>query len=164
MQGPENKLTGHIEQDFDEILGNMESFIRSGCSILLKLWKDYFLSNNEWLVNCHKIRVHSFLRNNGIPVPERIHKDGAEFVVMACVNRINVTGGVSLLYANPESPPLFGVTLMPGDAIVVNDRNVYHMVTPLQAESEEGYRDMIIMGFHKWSSNKYPSDWQNYIY
>jgi hypothetical protein len=49
---------------------------------------------------------------------------------------------------------------MPGDALLVDDREVFHMVSPLIAEEEGGYRDMIIMGFHLWSRGKYRADWR----
>jgi hypothetical protein len=57
-------------------------------------------------------------------------------------------------------PPVYGITLMPGDALLVDDREVFHMVSPLIAEEEGGYRDMIIMGFHLWSRGKYRADWR----
>lgn len=162
LQGPTNKLTGHVERDFEDIVVDMKPFIEMGYAAI-----DESLSlaehSDEWMVNLHMIRVHAHADFNGVPVPEGLHKDGADFVVMGCVARERVKGGVSQLHEKEDGPPVFGVTLMPGEAIVVNDREVFHMVTPLIAEDGNGYRDMLIMGFHNWSYGKYRGNWKEQI-
>jgi hypothetical protein len=162
LQGPSNKLTGHIERAFDDVLDDLKPYIENGLKTVDENWSlaDY---DNEWLVNCHQVRVHAKPQIKGVPVPEGIHKDGAEFVIMGCVAREGVKGGVSHIYEDDQLPPVYGVTLMPGDAIVVDDREVFHMVSPLIAENGHGYRDMILMGFHLWSHGKYKGNWRENI-
>jgi hypothetical protein len=162
LQGESNKLTGHIERDFQDLKIDMKPYIQNGFHLVDKSWSlDQY--ENEWMVNVHMVRVHAKPAVAGIPVPEGLHKDGADFVIMGCVARENVKGGISQIYESEDTPPVYGVTLMPGDALVVDDREVYHMVSPLIANNEHGYRDMILMGFHLWSHGKYKGDWRQNI-
>ncbi|MES2939165.1 MAG: 2OG-Fe dioxygenase family protein [Pseudomonadota bacterium] len=159
LQGRTNKLTGSIERDFSALEADMRAFIEAGFHAVDERWPlaGY---QNEWMVNLHTVRVHAEPAVRGVPVPEGVHKDGADFVVMGCVARQDVKGGISQVHENDDEPPVYGVTLMPGDALVVDDREVFHMVTPLIAQSGHGYRDMILMGFHLWSHGKYRGDWK----
>jgi hypothetical protein len=151
-----------VARRFDTVTDDLKSFIEQGFALVDQNWS---LSKyeTEWLIHCHEIRVHAMPDVKGIPVPEGIHKDGAEFVLMGCVAREGVKGGVSHVYDAEDGPPVFAVTLMPGQAILVADTEVYHMVSPLIAENGHGYRDVILMGFHKWSDGKYPADWRKHI-
>jgi hypothetical protein len=162
LQGETNKLTGHIERDFEDVSADMKPFVENGFRAIDENWSlaEY---PAEWMVNVHMVRVHAKPTVRGVPVPEGLHKDGADFVVMGCVARKNVKGGVSQIHEYDDAPPVYGVTLMPGDALVVDDREVFHMVTPLIAEEGEGHRDMILMGFHMWSHGKYRGDWKQQI-
>jgi hypothetical protein len=159
VQGQSNKLLGHVPRHFDTVEDDLRSYIEYGFNVVDQNWP---LSKyeSEWLIHCHQIRVHAMPAVTGIPVPEGIHKDGAEFVLMGCVAREGVKGGISHIYEDEGAPPIFGVTLMAGQAILVSDRDVYHMVSPVIAEKDEGYRDMILMGFHIWSDGKYKGNWR----
>ena len=162
LQGETNKLLGHVAREFHTVEDDLKPYIAHGFTLVDQNWSlsDY---DKEWLIHCHEIRVHAHSGVKGIPVPEGIHKDGAEFVLMGCVAREGVKGGISHIYDDQEMPPIFGVTLMAGEAILVSDRDVFHMVSPLIAENGQGYRDMILMGFHKWSDGKYKGDWRQNI-
>jgi hypothetical protein len=162
LQGETNKLTGHIRRPFHRVEVDLKPYITHGFAEVNKMWP---LSGygDEWLINCHQIRVHAAQAYEGIPVPEGVHKDGAEFVIMACVARDGVKGGISHIYEDENKPPVFGTTLMPGQAIMVNDKEVFHMVSPLIGVGSHGYRDMILMGFHLWSHGKYAGDWTKNI-
>lgn len=162
LQGPTNKLTGHVEREFDDIIIDMKPFIAMGLNAVDRNWSlaDY---PREWMVNLHMIRVHAQPDVHGVPVPEGLHKDGADFVIMGCVARENVKGGVSQLHESEDGPPVYGVTLMPGEAILVDDREVFHMVSPLITKDGAGYRDMLIMGLHMWSHGKYRGAWREQI-
>lgn len=162
LQGKTNKLTGHISREFEDVVDDLKPYIDNGLRVVDDNWplQDY---DNEWLVNCHQVRVHAQADVKGVVVPEGVHKDGAEFVIMGCVAREGVKGGISHIYEHEDMPPVYGVTLMPGDAIVVDDREVFHMVSPLIAESTSGYRDMILMGFHLWSHGKYRGNWKECV-
>ncbi len=162
LQGETNKLTGHIHRPFLSVEVDLKPYIKHGFVEVNKIWPltGY---GNEWLINCHQIRVHAAQTQEGIPVPEGIHKDGAEFVIMACVARERVKGGISHIYEDENQPPVYGVTLMPGQAVMVNDKEVFHMVSPLISVETHGYRDMILMGFHLWTHGKYKGDWRQSI-
>lgn len=165
LQGEFNKLTGHIERPMDSVLPetDMKPYIRWGFEQIDNRWP-LKGQEEEWLINTHLIRTHSKESIDGHPAPEGIHRDGVEFVVMGCVDKANITGGISHLYNKKHTDPIFGITLEPGEALVVDDRELMHMATPIHADEGEGYRDTILMGFHYWSREHYRADWKECIY
>lgn len=167
IQGESNKLTGHIARPIESSLPecDLRPYVKLGFEQIKEL-DDFESEPSAWLVNCHQVRTHSASTRDGIPVPEGVHKDGADFVIMGCVDKKGVTGGVSTIHESEDGPDVFKTTLEPGKALVVKDREVYHMVSPISSinEGESGYRDMILMGFHKWERDHYRFDWKDNIY
>lgn len=165
LQGKYNKLTGHIQRPIEPALPetDFKPYIRYGFKEIQSRWP-LEGHEGEWLVNCHLIRTHAYEGQNGHPAPEGSHRDGVEFVIMGCVQKQNIVGGVSHLYEGDNSTPIHGVTLEPGQALLVDDRELFHMVSPVLATAKEGFRDMILMGFHYWSRGHYRADWRESIY
>ncbi|GAA0499426.1 MULTISPECIES: 2OG-Fe dioxygenase family protein [Streptomyces] len=100
-------------------------------------------------INIHQHRIVATDRELGNPTPEGIHRDGVEHIVMMLVARKDITGGVSTLYDNAESPVLTHTLRNPGDYIFVDDRTSKHSVTPVQVApaAAEGHRDMFFLEF-----------------
>lgn len=100
-------------------------------------------------VNIHQHRIVTTGGELGNPTPEGIHRDGVNHIVMMLVARKNVTGGVSTLYDNAESPVLTHTLSSPGDYMFVDDRTSLHSVTPVRAapEAPAGHRDMFFLEF-----------------
>ncbi|WP_414470951.1 2OG-Fe dioxygenase family protein [Microvirga sp. M2] len=165
LQGETNKLTGHIERPIEPTLPttDMTKYIEYGFKSIEERWPLDGLEN-EWLVNCHLIRTHARGPQQGVPVPEGIHRDGVDFLIMGAVSRNGISGGVSHIYESPDQKPIFETTLMPGQAILVDDQKLYHMASSIVATDGEGHRDMILMGFHFWSRNHYRFDWRDHVY
>ena len=165
MQGQTNKLTGHIERPIESVNSDVDftPYILNGFKTIQKRWPLNDVEN-EWLTNCHQIRTHAYNPKEGIPVPEGIHRDGVEYIMMGCVSRVEIKGGVSHVHDTAVSPPIFETTLEPGEAIIIDDRELFHMATPILANEDYGYRDMILMGFHFWSRGHYRANWRDNIY
>ncbi len=165
LQGEWNKLTGHIERPIASALPETDftDYIKWGFESIQERWSQNGLEN-EFLVNCHLIRTHAFGDTAGVPVPEGVHQDGVNFLVMGSVSRKNITGGVSYVYETPDDDPICETTLNPGQAIIIDDTKLFHMASPIIAIDGEGYRDMILMGFHYWSRDHYRFDWKDNIY
>lgn len=100
-------------------------------------------------INIHQHRIVASDRELGNPTPEGIHRDGVEHVVMMLVVRNGVTGGVSTIYDNAESPVLTRTLAAPGDYIFLDDRTALHSVSPVRVvpSTSEGYRDMFFLEF-----------------
>lgn len=119
---------------------------------------------NEYLVNCHLIRTHAKDDIEGVPVPEGVHQDGVNFLIMGSVSRESINGGVSYVYEAKDADPIFETVLTPGEAIIIDDIQLFHMASPIVATDGEGHRDMILMGYHYWSRDHYRFDWTDNIY
>jgi hypothetical protein len=85
-------------------------------------------------------------------VREGAHQDGVQKLAIFCVDRVNVKGGISLLY-NMDRELQFAETLQPGDLLFVNDVEILHDTTPITrvATDRVGYRDIIIL---TWPSDR----------
>ncbi len=168
IQGKTNKLTGHIARPIESSLAECDfrSYIKASFKHVLEIANDTPDTESKWLVNCHQVRTHSSPTQHGIPVPEGVHKDGADYVVMGCVDKQSVSGGISTIHESEDGPAMFETTLEPGNALLIKDREIYHMVSPIESieKGATGYRDMILMGFHKWERNHYRFDWHEHIY
>ncbi|MDH2343603.1 2OG-Fe dioxygenase family protein [Bradyrhizobium sp. SSUT77] len=165
LQGDYNKLTGHLERPIEPTLPDtdLSRFIEYGFKSIQERWP-LDGRENEWLVNCHLIRTHAKGKQEGVPVPEGIHRDGVDYLIMGSVRRQDVSGGVSYIYDHVDGDPFFETTLTPGQAILIDDESLFHMASPVTATKDEGHRDMILMGFHFWSRNHYRFDWKDHIY
>lgn len=165
LQGEWNKLTGHIQRPISSALPTTDftNYIKWGFEQIQHRWPQNGLEN-EFLVNCHLIRTHAKGEIAGVPVPEGIHQDGVNFLVMGSVSRHNIEGGVSYVYEAADEQPIFETILNPGEAIIIDDVQLFHMASSIMATKSEGHRDMILMGFHYWSRDHYRFDWKDNIY
>lgn len=101
----------------------------------------------DWLVYVHQIRI---LGNGGEPTPEGIHQDGHHVVAQILVARENVRGAQSTVCDASRTPVYEAVLSDDFDTIVVDDRAVWHGVTPLQCIDplRPAYRDMLLIDFN----------------
>lgn len=158
-------MTGHIERPIASALPETDftDYIKWGFKSIQERWPQNGLEN-EFLVNCHLIRTHAVGDTEGVPVPEGVHQDGVNFLVIGSVSRKDITGGVSYVYESEDGDPIYETTLTPGQAIIIDDTELFHMASPITAINGEGHRDMILMGFHYWSRDHYRFDWKDNIY
>jgi hypothetical protein len=166
LQGETNKLTGHIARPIEPTRAetDMTPYIKWGFRQIQERFPLDDLER-EWLVNTHLIRTHALPTKAGVPVPEGVHQDGVDFLIMGAVSRENIEGGVSTVHRSESDPPIFETTLMPGQAILIDDSQLFHMASSVVPKSGgAGHRDMILMGFHFWSRDHYRYDWKDNIY
>ncbi|UGY92096.1 2OG-Fe dioxygenase family protein [Streptomyces gobiensis] len=100
-------------------------------------------------IGVHQIRILASRDETGLPAPEGIHEDGHHFVAQVLMRRDNVVGGESRLY-DREREPLFRTTLLePFETIIIDDRRVFHGVSPIEPgpELSIGVRDMMLVDF-----------------
>ena len=108
-----------------------------------------FFGFNPYLttLGIHQIRIICSGQEQGLPVPEGIHKDGFDLIALCCINRQGVSGAETGIYQDPENEPIYTCTMQPGDIIYCNDRRLYHYTSPIQpiSEDSQGFRDMFVV-------------------
>ncbi|MCX4820762.1 2OG-Fe dioxygenase family protein [Streptomyces sp. NBC_01142] len=98
----------------------------------------------SWELGIHQIRMVARRDEVGLPTPEGRHRDGHCYIGMHLIRREDCIGGESTVY--PENGEAARLTLTdPLDSIFVDDRLVTHEVSPTQAVSETGIRDMLLV-------------------
>jgi len=100
-----------------------------------------------WHVEAHQIRIIASSWEEGHPTPEGLHRDGVDWALMLLIARDRVRFGKTTI-CDLRGRPLGSFTLTtPFDAAFVNDRRVYHEVTPIAVidKSGVGHRDMLVV-------------------
>ena len=61
--------------------------------------------------------------------------------------------------------PFWRGTVQPGQAALLDDRNVAHDVTDLHPSTpdQEGHRDIVIAAFSRWSKRKYGEEYDQAV-
>ena len=104
-----------------------------------------------WHVELHQFRIEASPSSNGKPTPEGMHRDGVDYVLVLLINRVNIKSGTTTI-ADLDKRPLGSFTLTHAcDAALVDDRRVYHGVTPVEPldPAEPAYRDVLVVTFRK---------------
>lgn len=102
-----------------------------------------------WRVEMHQFRIEADARTLGLPTPEGTHRDGVDWVLVMLVARSNVAGGVTAI-TGPDRQPLGSFALEHRlDSVCLNDREVWHGVTPLTPEVPDrpAYRDVLVLTY-----------------
>jgi len=104
---------------------------------------------HPWHIELHQFRIEARDGQKGNPTPEGVHRDGVDFVIVVMIKRVNIESGATSIY-NLDNRLLGEFTLLNTfDMAIVNDKKVYHGVTPITQldPDEEAYRDVLVMTF-----------------
>lgn len=95
-------------------------------------------------LNVHQIRV-IIDNNNNTVVPEGIHRDGFNMIMIVCISRENIKGGINEVYKDSNNI-LNSTQLNPSDAIIINDNKVLHNVTEINKLdiNKKSWRDVFV--------------------
>lgn len=103
----------------------------------------------QWHVEAHQFRIEALPGRHGQPTPEGMHRDGVNFVMVALIDRHNITSGTTSIHAL-EGGEIGSFTLTrPLDTAFVDDSRVYHGVTavaPLDP-AQPAWRDVLVLTF-----------------
>lgn len=102
-----------------------------------------------WHAEMHQFRIEARPGESGQPTPEGLHRDGVDWVLVLMVRRENVAEGRSTI-ADAARRPLRTETLSePFDASLVDDRRVFHGVSPIEARdpARPAFRDVLVITF-----------------
>jgi len=101
-----------------------------------------------WTCQVHMIRIVVGANQSTPVTPEGIHSDGYPFAGVHLINKNNVEGGQSTVYAYDEKPLATLTFENPLDSLWFEDRNLKHYVTPISSTNgESGHRDILAISF-----------------
>ncbi|MCL1078666.1 hypothetical protein D5R81_12180 [Parashewanella spongiae] len=141
-----NSVAGNIVRDYPPINECLTS--HSACSDLLKLAAGITHSPSSAVYTLHQHRALTMKGQESITVPEGKHQDGYEYVLLCCIARHNIVGGITSLYVGKQddSKQVFKKILLEGEIVLVKDNVLYHYTTPVMHLNDElGYRDILVV-------------------
>ena len=98
-------------------------------------------------INVHQIRVvFDKSENTSTVVPEGIHRDGYNIIMIICITRYNIKGGANNIYDNSKNI-IFSTILKNSEAIIINDNALLHDVSSIISDNQqiESYRDVFVL-------------------
>jgi hypothetical protein len=100
-----------------------------------------------WFIEMHQFRIEAAAGAPGYPTPEGTHHDGVDLVLIAMIDRRNLTGGETLVTDNAGGElarfTLDGML----DATILDDARVMHGVTPIAPgdAAQPSRRDVLVV-------------------
>ncbi len=147
-----NSLNGGIARYFAPILVDLlNSRTLSALLEFANRLLNQIAGNHPWLIELHQFRIEARDGKKGNPTPEGVHHDGVDFVIVVMIKRVNIESGATSIY-NLNNQLVGEFTLLNTfDMAIVNDKKVYHGVTPITQldPDEEAYRDVLVMTFKR---------------
>ena len=145
-----NNMNGGINRDYEPfekitldnpVLSSIIQFVTQHIS---------FKKQKQWRIQAHQFRIVANDTEAGLPTPEGIHRDGADFILIMLLNRHNIRGGVNHIYDDSKRLVFGGILENLGDAVIIDDRKVWHGVSEVYPddESQKSYRDVLVLTFH----------------
>ena len=145
-----NPLNGGVARYFAPILDDLHHSL--ALAALLEFGNSIFSQisgNHHWHIELHQFRIEARDGKLGKPTPEGVHRDGVDFVIVVMIKRVNIDSGATTIF-DLDNRLLGEFTLRePFDMVLVNDRQVYHGVTPINPLdiSTEAFRDVFVITF-----------------
>ncbi|MFJ3304917.1 2OG-Fe dioxygenase family protein [Streptomyces sp. NPDC086549] len=147
-----NPLNGGIERFFDPLT---EPFVADPLlrSVLVALGRIFTEADDHgtrrWNIKLHPYRISASTEQEGQPAPEGRHRDGVTFITSLLIDRVNVTGGESGVYADSGARLLTTTLSEPGDLLLGDDRRTLHSVTPVRPVDPElpAHRDVLVIAY-----------------
>jgi hypothetical protein len=145
-----NPLNGGVARYFAPILDDLHHSLT--LAALLEFGNSVFsqiTGNHHWHIELHQFRIEARDGKLGKPTPEGVHRDGVDFVIVVMIKRVNIDSGATTIF-DLDNRLLGEFTLRETfDMVLVNDRRVYHGVTPITPldPDQEAFRDVLVITF-----------------
>jgi hypothetical protein len=145
-----NPLNGGVARYFAPILDDLHHSLT--LTALLEFGNSVFsqiTGNHHWHIELHQFRIEARDGKLGKPTPEGVHRDGVDFVIVVMIKRVNIDSGATTIF-DLDNQLLGEFTLRQAfDMVLVNDRQVYHGVTPITPldPDQEAFRDVLVITF-----------------
>lgn len=102
--------------------------------------------SQKWYVESHQFRIDT-AGGIGRPTPEGAHRDGVDFVVVILINRQQILGGESRVFAATGRHGERFTLQQPFTTVILDDEKVIHETTPIRPADEKGYRDTLVLTY-----------------
>jgi len=147
-----NPLNGGVERWFapmdEDPAGSrlFQALVWSTASLIADASRQY---PPPWAVEAHQFRIEALSGQPGLPTPEGMHHDGRDWVLILLVGGSDYAGGESRV------EDAFGACILehrltrPGEALLLNDREVRHGTTPIETAipGTPAWRDTLVLTF-----------------
>ncbi len=148
-----NPLNGGIARWFepmDPVLGAGPS-MRAILACCAGLFGGLAADVGSWHVEVHQFRIEAVPGQPALPTPEGMHRDGVDYVLVLLVRRTNIDSGTTLIGTAADGFSSSFTLVEPFDAALVDDRRVYHGVTPVRAHDPglPAFRDVLVVTFRR---------------
>lgn len=148
-----NRLNGGVARWFEAVPDDVanSTTLQAVLRCCLDLFGRLMPDAPAWHIELHQFRIEALPDQAGNPTPEGIHRDGVDFVCVLMIRRQNIASGTTTIHS-PDGVDLGSFTLTQSlDATFVDDRRVYHGVTPVQAldPGQPAYRDVLVVTFRR---------------
>ena len=152
-----NKTAGGIKRFYEPLEVRFDEYIRCGL-------EDLAIDRTiDWQINVHQYRVIVNEDIEGITVPEGIHCDGHDYVMISVFDRQNITGGEMKLFNDIEGQECFykGV-VKNGEAVLLDDRKMFHYVSSIEPVDKNlpSHRDIVVVAISKWDERWYGDEFE----
>jgi hypothetical protein len=110
---------------------------------------DQLMPVREWHIEAHQFRIEAQANAAGKPTPEGMHRDGVDYAFVFLIQRENIKSGTTIIQ-DLKHKALDSFTLVnPLDAALLDDRRVYHGVTPVEPldPAKPAWRDVFVITF-----------------
>jgi hypothetical protein len=148
-----NPLHGGIERWFEPLTPSVAG--SESLATVLRACNAVFTraacSDCDWFVEVHQFRIEARADCAGLPTPEGVHRDGVDYVLAMMVRRHNIASGTTTIHS-ADGATLGSFTLTaPFDAALVDDRRVWHGVTPVRPLDplQPAHRDVLVVTFRR---------------
>lgn len=147
-----NPLNGGLQRDFAPVTPAMaENAVLQELLSALATAYARIEDVGSWKINTYFNRIIARSEEDGLPVPEGMHRDGVKFSCLFLVNRFNVSGGETTLFDLMHKAAIHTKTLnLPGQAIIFRDDTVFHDTTSIKVidSTQLGFRDLLVIEFY----------------
>ncbi len=97
-----------------------------------------------WFVEAHPFRIDT-TDGIGRPTPEGAHRDGVDLVAVFLIGRQGIKGGETRVFDVSSSFGQRFTLTEPWSVLLLDDARVIHETTPIQPQSELGWRDTLVV-------------------
>jgi hypothetical protein len=145
-----NPLNGGVERWFEPIREDVGKGATMRCILgwCAQLFSE-LMPGMDWHVEVHQFRIEAHGLMAGKPTPEGMHRDGVDYVLVLLLQRRNIDSGTTMIGSDDQGFFSSFTLTEPFDAALVDDRKVFHGVTPVQAHdsNKPAFRDVLVVTF-----------------
>jgi hypothetical protein len=148
-----NSLQGGIERWFEPIAADIADsrIFHRILALCARGFGELAPGMAMWAIEVHQFRIEAKAGQAGLPTPEGVHRDGVDYVLVMLIQRTNISSGTTTIH-DRDGAQLGSFTLeQPLDSALVDDKRVFHGVTPVLAtdESQHAFRDVLVVTLRK---------------